>query len=135
MGSLLFAVSLSFYAGVSEAWAVWQAASWLTALDSMCSDLLNLNLEGACDHGQSVFRCGNFGLVILCKENRNKVLAILKEMVRITMMRCAQSGGAITYVSRPMTVFRPGATSVVAKVERETIAEVVLGMAGPTTQL
>ena len=98
MGSLLFAVSLSFYAGVSEAWAVWQAASWLTALDSMCSDLLNLNLEGACDHGQSVFRCGNFGLVILCKENRNKVLAILKEMVRITMMRGAQSGGVITYV-------------------------------------
>jgi hypothetical protein len=101
VGSLLFAVSLSFYARVSEAWAVWQAAAWLTALDSMCSDLLNLNLEDACAHGargQSVFRCGNFGLVLLGKENRNKVLAILKEMVRITMMRGAQSGGVITYV-------------------------------------
>jgi hypothetical protein len=95
VGSLSLAVCLSLLdTPSSEASASWRAAAWLTALDSMCSDLLGL--AGA--HGSSAFHCGNFGLILLGKDNRNKVIAILKEMVRITMMRGAQSGGVITYV-------------------------------------
>lgn len=94
-GSLLVAMSLSLgLCGLAEPWSVWRMAAWLTALDSMCSDLLKL--DGTC--GQSVFHCGNFGCILLSKDHRKKVLDILKEMVRITMMRGAQSGGVITYV-------------------------------------
>ena len=85
VGSALLAAALS----ASEQYAgVVQAAAWLTALDAACSDLLGLEASARSD----VFHCGNFGLVIISKEHRDKVFAILKEMVRITS-ECARGGG------------------------------------------
>ena len=74
-----------------------QAAAWLTALDGVCSDLLEL--EGPmCNHCRDMFRCGNFGVIVIDPERRKAAIDILKTMVRITMMRGAQSGGVVTYV-------------------------------------
>lgn len=41
--------------------------------------------------------CGNFGLILLNAEHRDKVMAILRTMVQVTMMRGAQSGGVATF--------------------------------------
>ena len=74
-----------------------QRAAWLTALDGVCSDLLEL--EGPmCDHCRDMFRCGNFGVIVLDPERRKTAIEILRTMVRVTMMRGAQSGGVVTYV-------------------------------------
>ena len=54
-----------------------QAAAVLSALDSACSDLLGLG-DGRTDK----FCCGNFGLVLIKRENCGKVVGILREMVR-----------------------------------------------------
>jgi len=76
IGSVVVALCLNL--GECETFV--QAAAWLTALDAMCSDLLGMTASSCKD----VFYCGNFGLVILNKEHRDKVLKILQEMVRIT---------------------------------------------------
>jgi hypothetical protein len=74
-----------------------QTAAWLTAIDAVCSDLLEL--EGPmCHHCRDMFRCGNFGVIIMNPERRKSAFEILRTMVRITMMRGAQSGGVVTYV-------------------------------------
>ena len=115
VGSLLLAGGLSWSCAVSFAW---QAAAWLVAVDSMCSDLFGKHAGAKdalhnCRHVTSsmlrvahamraddIFHCGNFGLLLLSREKslRNKVVSVLKEMVRVTMMRGAQSGGVVTYV-------------------------------------
>ena len=41
--------------------------------------------------------CGNFGIIFLDPRFRDKVLPLLREMIRITMMRGAQSAGLVTY--------------------------------------
>ena len=41
--------------------------------------------------------CGNFGIIFLDPRFRDKVLPLLREMIRITMMRGAQSAGIVTY--------------------------------------
>ena len=42
--------------------------------------------------------CGNFGIIFLDPRFRDKVLPLLREMIRITMMRGAQSAGIATYL-------------------------------------
>jgi hypothetical protein len=66
----------------------------MTAVDSICSDLLLVGLAST----NNVFRCGNFGILLLDEENRDRAISILRTMVRVTMMRGAQSGGVVTYV-------------------------------------
>ena len=100
---------------------VCQAAAFLAALDAVCSDLLGLVPRHS---GADSFHCGNFGLVLLSKEHRDKVLQILKEMVRITMMRGAQSGGVITYVKKGSTGVR-GIRSRVVNGKRTDLSELV----------
>ena len=93
LGSVVFAAATTSW----KLHSCVQTAAWLTALDSVCSDLLEL--EGpACDHCQDMFRCGNFGVIVMSPERRKTAFEILRTMVRITMMRGAQSGGVVTYV-------------------------------------
>jgi hypothetical protein len=69
-------------------------AAFLTVADSLCSDLFLIG----CSSTSCVFRCGNFGILLLDKDNRDRAISILRTMVRVTMMRGAQSGGVVTYV-------------------------------------
>jgi hypothetical protein len=75
-----------------------QAGAWLTPLGSMCSDLLRLDPGMLSNKNVETFRCGNFGVIVMDKERRKNAIEILKTMVRVTMMRGAQSGGVVTYV-------------------------------------
>jgi hypothetical protein len=80
-------------AAFTTSWPTICAAA-LTALDAVCSDLFEL-------HGiQSIgwYYCGNFGILLLGEENRDRALSILRTMIRVTMVRGAQSGGIVTYV-------------------------------------
>jgi hypothetical protein len=73
------------------------AGAWLTAFDALSSDLLGAG--GACrsEHAETFF-CGNFGLVLLELAHADKVKLLLDTMMRVTMMRGAQSAGLVTYV-------------------------------------
>ena len=101
--------------------AILQAAAVITALDAVCSDLL-----GIASSATDTFHCGNFGLVVLNKDHRDKVLKILKEMVRITMMRGAQSGGVVTYASKSGLGFK-GIRSRVVNGKRTDLSELIVG--------
>lgn len=46
---------------------------------------------------RGVFRCGNFGLVVLSDKNKQVALDIIRAMVSVTMIRGAQAGGVLTY--------------------------------------
>ena len=141
VGSLLLAGGLSCTCAVSFAW---QAAAWLVAVDSMCSDLFGKH-AGAKDAHQNcrhvtssmlrvahamraddIFHCGNFGLLLLSREKslRNKVVSVLKEMVRVTMMRGAQSGGVVTYVKNGKKGVK-GVRSRVVNGKRTDLSELV----------
>ena len=124
VGSVLAALVLSWSNSMPALGAFspqYKIAAWLTALDAVMSDLLGVCASSHPD----VFHCGNFGLVILSKEHRDKVLEILKEMVRITMMRGAQSGGVITYVKQGQNSFR-GIRSRVVNGKRTNLSELVV---------
>lgn len=69
-------------------------AALAAALDSVCSDLFLIDPSSS----KNVFKCGNFGILLLGQENRDRAISILRTMVRVTMMRGAQSGGVVTYV-------------------------------------
>lgn len=102
---------------------VWQLAVYVTALDALSSDLAGAGIASS-DAGWR-FCCGNFGILLLDPEFREKAISILRTMVRprtclpsssvrapqstvlrrervsrqvrVTMMRGAQSGGVVTY--------------------------------------
>lgn len=65
---------------------------WVTALEAVWSDLLQRK-----GRGEGVFRCGNFGLLLLEAMPTGTVLDTLQKMVEVTMMRGAQSGGVVTF--------------------------------------
>ena len=68
-----------------------------TAFDAMASDLLQLGVAQG-SSGERFF-CGNFGLVLLESAHASKVKSLLEKMIRVTMMRGAQSAGLVTYES------------------------------------
>lgn len=91
-----------------------QLPAWLTAIEAVATDLLRISswarllptvAESASSSSSShaVFFCGNFGVILLHhmwlqdKEGRDAALNCLEQMVQITMMRGAQSGGVVTY--------------------------------------
>ena len=118
VGSVLLAVVLNASA---TRFSALPAAAILTALDALCSDLL-----GITPAAPDTFLCGNFGLVLLKKDHRQKVLQILKEMVRITMMRGAQSGGVVTYVKNGSKGVK-GMRSRVVNGKRTDLSELIVG--------
>ena len=75
------------------------AASVLTALDAIASDLL-LQYGGESD-STATFWCGNFGLLLLDLASAHMVKPLLETMIRVTMMRGAQSAGIVTYTREP----------------------------------
>jgi hypothetical protein len=120
-GSMLLAITMSV--GMWESCAAgWKVAAWLTALDAMCSDLLGVTASSRPD----VFHCGNFGVVVINKKHRDKVVKVLKEMVRITMMRGAQSGGVVTYVKAGAKGLK-GIRSRVVNGKRTDLSELIVG--------
>jgi hypothetical protein len=93
-----------------------QLAAWLTALESIATDLCGVSTwwggrllpssfgtENDDNIHQSIFWCGNFGILLLhhlwLKDSvgRDSALDCLEQMVQITMMRGAQSGGVVTF--------------------------------------
>lgn len=81
----------------------------ITALEALATDLLQLPILAGIgishipdtSHASAVFCCGNFGVILLhhlwLTEQGKNALDCLEEMVKVTMMRGAQSGGVITY--------------------------------------
>ena len=96
-----------------------QSASWqtililtayATALEALVTDLFQFapmtNTNSLTSPSTMIFYCGNFGLIILNpmwlhhkdeRGNCHSAMAILKDMIRTTMMRGAQSGGVVTF--------------------------------------
>mmetsp|Transcript_55168 Transcript_55168/g.165297 ORF Transcript_55168/g.165297 Transcript_55168/m.165297 type:complete len:1653 (-) Transcript_55168:851-5809(-) len=83
-------------------------AALITALESICTDLLGLGgiapaapvAGGAA--AVAFLYCGNFGLLLLDRnwttsDSGRAALDVLEKMVSVTMMRGAQSGGVVTF--------------------------------------
>ena len=62
-----------------------------TACEAVQSDLLSS------DRPLNRFFCGNFGMLLLAQGGAAKVKYYLRRMVKVTMMRGAQSAGIVTY--------------------------------------
>ena len=108
MFSVIVAVILAymyFYAYRSSYRANIIIAATITAIEAVWTDLLCLPvvpLFGPASPGIYTFFCGNFGLIVInsawtSKDNGRHALDLLEQMVNVTMMRGAQSGGVITY--------------------------------------
>lgn len=91
-------------------------AAQITACEAISTDLLQLNVlfQGMTftpllgeNAASSLFYCGNFGIILLhhlwLTDQGQSALDVLEKMVKVTMMRGAQSGGVIT--------FRPSSSS------------------------
>ena len=63
----------------------------VVAMEAIYSDLLSS------DRPPGRWYCGNFGLIILNQASAKRVHLFLHRMLRITMMRGAQSAGLVTY--------------------------------------
>ena len=88
-----------------------ELVAWLTALEAIFTDCFRFSgmryAVPMMDARLSayVFYCGNFGIILLHHMwfrdhvGRQAALDCLERMVQVTMMRGAQSGGIVTYVS------------------------------------
>ena len=81
-------------------------AAIITAVEAIWTDLLQLPvLNGitmtSSTTANSIFFCGNFGILLLhhlwLKNQGQSALDCLEQMVKVTMMRGAQSGGVVTF--------------------------------------
>lgn len=76
-----------------------QISAWITFFEAFCSDFLGIGVVAGHPH---LLFCGNFGLILINsswidQDYGRKALGILEQMVHITMMRGAQSGGVIAW--------------------------------------
>ena len=106
--SVILALIVCFRFGSSSSTKM---AAIMTALEAMATDLFglrqflclaNLNLPTSMSTSSCVFYCGNFGIILMHHwwlTNKGKLSAMdcLEQMVNVTMMRGAQSGGVVTY--------------------------------------
>ena len=86
-----------------------QIAAWVTAAEALATDLLGMGrllpavTSAPSSTSATIFWCGNFGILLLHhlwfqdRAGREAALDCLEQMVQITMMRGAQSGGVVTY--------------------------------------
>ena len=88
----MFSVALAAWVSTSgtASNAVVSFVCWLVASEALASDLLLWS-------GGERFFCGNFGLLLLDKCAAPLVKQLLRTMLRVTMMRGAQSAGLVTY--------------------------------------
>ena len=85
--SVALAAAVTAYGGIN---AVSQIILWTVAAESVASDVLLWK-------GGELFFCGNFGIMLLDNLASPQVKEILSTMLRVTMMRGAQSAGLVTY--------------------------------------
>ena len=102
VGSLVVATLCTWRCLSDAAWSCWWgvAVAWLTAADAIHSDLLGAALPaaaGATSGAGGCFYCGNFGLLLINGASKHLVGPLLRKMIKITMMRGAQSAGVVTY--------------------------------------
>lgn len=71
-------------------------AAWWTAADALTSDLFKAHPHGAAEAAPGVLFCGNFGLIILRGMTRSRAYQLLDRMLRVTVVRGAQSAGVVT---------------------------------------
>ena len=83
LGSLLIATIVTAHCR-SLAFAL---GFWWAALDAISSDLLAVGGEAYATNIYRSYRCGNFGLILLSPEHREKVTAILRTMVQVVRRR------------------------------------------------
>jgi len=95
------------------------ATSW-TALDAITSDLL---MQPEADSG--AFFCGNFGLLILTSVKRSRAYHLIREMLRVTMVRGAQSAGVVTYEGQGGAV--RGVRTRVVNGKRTELSDLLVG--------
>ncbi|KAL1515756.1 hypothetical protein AB1Y20_002372 [Prymnesium parvum] len=95
------------------------ATSW-TALDAVTSDLL-----GQGEGGTGAFFCGNFGLLILTSVKRSRAYHLIREMLRVTMVRGAQSAGIVTYKGQGGAVC--GVRTRVVNGKRTDLSDLLVG--------
>mmetsp|Transcript_53860 Transcript_53860/g.128012 ORF Transcript_53860/g.128012 Transcript_53860/m.128012 type:complete len:1454 (-) Transcript_53860:172-4533(-) len=109
----LASFALAVVAGVmgGEHGAAWRLAVYVTSLEAASSDLLGIGAGPGEEAWR--FRCGNFGILLLDPEYRAQALSILRTMVRVTMMRGAQSGGVVHYAPLADKEGTKGAAGVV----------------------
>jgi hypothetical protein len=117
MGSLLVA-NASYFFSLS---CIVQISAWLTVLDSLCSDFFMLY-----DTGENMFLCGNFGMLLLDNEHRDKAVPFLRTMVRFTMARGAHSAGVMTYVPQQKKFGLRGVRSRVVNGKRSDLSKTIL---------
>ena len=86
----IFSVALATTAILIGASSTALAMLWLVAAESIASDIFLWK-------GGELFCCGNFGLLLLDGLASPQVKELLSTMLRVTMMRGAQSAGLITY--------------------------------------
>jgi len=101
-------------------------AATLTALDALSSDFFGAHPDGyatAAPSG-SVFFCGNFGVLLLNGLKGAKVLELLRQMLRVTMVRGAQSAGLVTY--KPRNGSSVGVRSRVVNGKRTDLSHLLL---------
>merc|ERR1719191_2017593 len=75
-------------------------ASVITAAEALATDLLGWFVPSEFPYENGWLHCGNFGVVIIntvWNNTPNVVFDVVEAMVRVTMMRGAQSGGVVTY--------------------------------------
>lgn len=92
LASVLLAVAMSALSD-NKATPV-SISAWITALEAITTDLMGLFPVSS----KGVLFCGNFGIILLNKQWDSKTaLDVLEKMVKVTMMRGAQSGGVVTF--------------------------------------
>lgn len=121
MVSLLLAYLVCRRFGTSSSMGL---AAAMTAAEAMITDLCGFGqLLPTITFGNSklagtTFYCGNFGVLLLhhwwlTNKGKKSALDCLEQMVNITMMRGAQSGGVVTYVPNGQSSMKAIRTRVV----------------------
>ena len=92
--SVALAAAATLYSARSaqiESWAepITALVLWLVAVEAVTSDVLCWR------GGDETFYCGNFGLLLLDQAGCGRIKELLSTMLRVTMMRGAQSAGLV----------------------------------------
>lgn len=99
------------------------AATW-TAIDAMLSDLFHIAPTGE-SLAVDTFYCGNFGIILFRKMQQKQLFGLLRKMLRVTMVRGAQSAGLVTYTTASRGS-RIGLRSRVVNGKRTDLSELLL---------